>query len=143
MRGIAAGASDDELVFDDERRGRDIAAALARIVHGHLPVFDAGLLIECDDEIVGGAEEHFAIADGNAAILQERHPAGLSGPWRWILVVPEHAASGRIESEHLDAGRDQVHDAIDDDGRGLKIFRVIAGLELPDRHELFTLPALI
>ena len=94
-------------------------------------------MIQRDQEIVGGAEEYFAVAHRHAAILQERHAARLSRPGRRIFVVPQHVAGGRIEREHLDARRDQVHDAIHDDGRGLQILGVVAGLEHPDGHEIF------
>ena len=71
MRLIAAVAADDDLVLDDERRGGDVAAALLGIVDADLPDLAAGFLIERDHEIVLGAEDDFAVADRDPAILDE------------------------------------------------------------------------
>ena len=136
MRGVAPGASDDHLVLHDQGRGCNVATALPRIVHAHLPLFGARLLIQRDQKIVGGAEEYFAVAHRYAAILQERHATGLPRPRRWIFVLPQQVAGGGVECENLDARRDQVHDAVDNNRRGLQVLCVVASLEHPHRDEI-------
>src|SRR5436309_7256437 len=52
VRGIAAGGTDDDHVFDDERSSRDVASVLLRIFYVHLPHFFAGLRVERHDEVI-------------------------------------------------------------------------------------------
>ena len=49
--------------------------------------------------------------------------------------MPDHAPRGRLEREHLRARGDQVHHAVDDDGRSLQVLRVVAGLKDPRRRD--------
>ena len=70
MRRIAAGAADDHFVFGDQRRRGDGAAALARVVEADSPGLFAGFLIDRQQVVVIGADEHFAVAYRDAAILR-------------------------------------------------------------------------
>ena len=97
------------------------------------PGLASGLLIEGYDVIIGSAEEDFAVADRDAAVLAEgglAHRAGVAAA-EVVLVLPDEAAGGGIEGEDLAVRRRDVHHAVDHDGRGLQVVAVIAGLKNP------------
>ena len=133
MRGVAASAADDDLVLHHQGRRGDVAPALARIVDADLPDFLARLLIQCDHVIVRRAEEHLAIADRDTAILHEGHAAGAAGTRRRIFVMPDQIAGSGVEREHLKVRRDDVHNAVQHDGRGEQPLAVVARLKNPGR----------
>ena len=62
--------------------------------------------------------------------------AGDSGPGCGISILPDHAATRGVKRGDLGARRDEVHDAIDNDRRGVQVFGVVAGLEDPGRDEI-------
>ena len=67
VRGIATGNADDDFVFDDQRRGGDVAAALAHVFDVYPPQLPSCLLIQCDDVIIERAGEYLAGAHRQAA----------------------------------------------------------------------------
>jgi len=137
MRLIAAVASDDDLVLDDERRGEVVAAALLGIVDADLPSLLAGFLIERDQEIVPGAEDNLAIAERYSAVLDEIGVTARDARARGrVAILPDHASLGRVERENARAGGDEVQDAIGHDRCGAKVLRIIAGLENPRREQI-------
>src|SRR5262249_19220421 len=94
--------------------------------------FAASLLIERNEKVILRAEEDFAIADGDTTILNKVRVAPCNpGPRCRIPILPDHTAGSGIEREDLGTRRNQIHDAIDDDGRGVKIPGVVAGLKDP------------
>ena len=51
--------------------------------------------------------------------------------------MPDLAAGGGVEREDARAGGDDVHHAVDHDGRGLQVLGVVAGLKHPGGREDF------
>jgi len=81
MRLIAAMPPMMTLSFTTSGAASDVAAALFRIIDADFPDLAAASLIERDHEVVLRAKEDLAIADGDAAILDEiGMTAGNAGP---------------------------------------------------------------
>src|SRR5437016_680631 len=133
MREIPANLADNDLVFHDQRRCGDIAATLPRVVDTDLPKFTAGLLIERYQKVIRRAEKHLAVANGNTTVLKKSHAAR---PRVSIFVLPYQAAICSIQCEYLKAGSDDVHDAVNNNWRGLQVLAVVSSLEDPCRREI-------
>src|SRR6185295_11022342 len=119
-------------IFHNHRRGSDIASALPRIINVDLPHQAPGLLIEGDHIVVLGAEEDFAIADCYSTIPDKAwNTAGHGG----VSVVPDLAPGCRVQSEYVCLRSDQIHHAVDHNGCGLQVLRVVPGLEHPSGRE--------
>ena len=95
-------------------------------------------MIERDQEVVIRAEEDFAIANRDTAILNHVGDAARDARTRRrIPVVPDQTARGGLEREHLGARRDQIHDTINNDRRGVQVLGIVAGLKDPRGSKIF------
>src|SRR6202035_6182588 len=83
FRPISAVAANDHLVLDNQRRGADAAVALLAVIDICFPYLATGVLIECDQVVVPGSEEDFAVAHGDTTVPED---AGLVGR---IAVSPD------------------------------------------------------
>src|SRR5262249_47815760 len=137
MRLIATVAADNNFVFYKQWRGGDVATALSWIVNVDFPDFAAGLLIQRNKKIILRAEEDFAIADGDTTILNKVGVAACNaGPRCRIPILPDHTSGSSVEREDLGTRRNQIHDSIHNDRRGVQILGVVAGLKDPRRGEV-------
>src|SRR2546430_14242578 len=94
-----SGLADDELVLDDQRRAREVAAALLRVEHRGRPRLLAGLHVERHDAAIQRAEEHLAVADRDAAVVGlEEERVGDRVELR--EVVPDLPPGDAVEREH-------------------------------------------
>ena len=79
VRGVAAGDTAHDDVFDQQRCAGNVAAALARIFHVDTPQLRAGLLVERHHVVVGSAKEDPSVPHGDATILSSRIPVPCRG----------------------------------------------------------------
>ena len=132
MRSVAARASHKHLVLHHQRRGRNVAAALPRVIDVDLPNQAPGLLVQAHHVVVFRPKEDLAVAHGQSPIADK---TGHVSRHLGILVVPDFAPRRGVQREHVCPGRDQVHHAAHYDGRRLQVLRVVARLEHPDRRQ--------
>ncbi len=117
---LAAIRADQHLAVDDRGRHR-FRVALFGVGDLLFPQDLAGLRVERHQLRVDRAHEQPAALDRDAAIVV----AAAHGDDRaeLVLVVPELLARRRVDRVEMVERRRQIHDAVDDDGRGFHRFQ--------------------
>ena len=126
---LAASHSDDELIFDDQGCARGgVATGLGVVVHLGLPQLAAGLGVHGDHVHVERVHEQAISKYRQAAV---HAPAAIECARRILMTVgPQDAAGERVERVNLVLRPGQVHDAVDDERRGLELL-LVPSLEQP------------
>ncbi len=125
--GVAAGRAYDDGIFDDERRaGGAIGFGLVGVFN--IPAQAAGAGVEREQVGVVGFHVDRILPDSDAAVFVG---SGIVEQARTVgaLMMPQDAASPRIEREGVVGGSD-VHNAAHDDRRDFEALRV-SGMENP------------
>ena len=113
---LAPGHAGEDLVSDDERRGR-LAVARRRFLHLGLPQDAAGAGVERHQVRVQGAHDH--------PVALHRHPAVVAAATddhlvrQRVLVAPPGPAGGRVERDDRAGRFGDVHHAVDHQRRRL------------------------
>ena len=113
---FAAVRADEDLPVD-RGGGHRLAVPLLGVRDLRLPEHLAGLVVERDQLGVEGPEEELVAQHRHAAVVG---PAAIGGyRSHRVLVVPELLPGGGVDRVDVIVGSGDVHDAVDDDGRGL------------------------
>ena len=113
---LAAARADDHQVLDDERRHRHGVREL-RIGHRCIPKRLAVARVDRDQVRVERAHEQRVAVNREAAIVGAAADALVGRVV--VAVLPEHAARLGVERQHVVGALRQIHDAVDDERRGL------------------------
>ena len=114
---LAAGHAGDDLPVDDDRTAR-VAVAEPVVGHGVVPDHLAGPRVEGDDVGVVRVQEDLVFVDGDRPRACAERIVGR--PLEALAVLPDGVAGDRVERLHDVQRTRQVHDAVVDDGRGLR-----------------------
>src|SRR5262249_22940039 len=130
MGAIASGDADNHFIFNDQRRTRNIAAALRYIFDLNIPDFPPSLGINGDKVIVESSHKDQAITNGNAA---NRHTIRNGDLRQFIEIAPKSFSGYGIKGEKAIIGTHQIENAIHDKRRGIQSAFDFAGLKSPRR----------
>ena len=128
---LAATHADDHLAVG---RNRCCVHRIAPLVVGypHVPGFGAGSGVERHEASVEGPHIDPASVNGDPAV---HRPATVDRGPQALGMLPELAASLRIERDNVIEGRGDIHDVVDDDRAGFKRL-ANAGRVVPGRLQI-------
>src|ERR1700731_3048868 len=96
MRSVASRSAHDDLVLHHQRRGRDVAAALSRVIQVDPPQQAPAFLVQGNHVIVLAAKEDLPIAYRHSPISYKTRN---TARWLRVLVTPDLAPRRRVQRE--------------------------------------------
>ncbi len=119
---LAAGGSEDHLVFHNERGNRQgVSSVGARATDGNVPHQTTCLCVDRNQPAVDRRHVERVLVDRQSAI---HTAAAETRQWRRdIRIRPEHTSRRRIYRDDVVGWLDGVHDAVDDQRRRLELLQ--------------------